>query len=74
MAIEKTNLGTKFILAVETGVTAGGASAYSQRSIAHVHPSLSDEDALDIGTAVAALQSYPLGTVTRQDTAVLTRA
>ncbi len=71
MAAIKTNESTKLVLAVETGTAAGGAPIYGQRSLTHIRPSLSDTDALAVGTAVAGLQAYPLGKVTRHDTAIL---
>ena len=71
MAAVKTNESTKLVLSVETGASAGGAPIYGQRSLSHIRPSLSDTDALAVGTAVAGLQIYPLSKVTRHDKAVL---
>ena len=73
MAIVKQDQSTKLLLSVETGLTADGAAAYSQRTIRSVNPALSDENAYDVATAVGALQTYPLNGVARQDTAMLIR-
>lgn len=67
----KANETTKLVLKVETGVNAKGAAVYSQRTIGNINPALSDADMLDIGNAIAGLQSCPLGGVVRQDSANL---
>lgn len=74
MAAVKTNETTKLILAVETGTTAGGVPVYGKRSFADIRPSISDDDVLSVGTALAELQTRTLGKVMRQDTAVLVEA
>ena len=43
----------------------------SSRSFNNINPRLSDEDMLSVGTAMANLQTMPLGQVLRTDTAVL---
>ena len=73
MATVKKDKSSKLLLSVETGVTANGAPAYSQRTIRSVNPALSDENAFDLATAVGALQTHPLNGVARQDTAFLIR-
>ena len=44
---------------------------YSSRSFNNINTQLSDEDMLSVGTAMANLQTMPLGQVLRTDTAVL---
>lgn len=44
---------------------------YSSRSFNNINTHLSDEDMLSVGTAMASLQTMPLGQVLRTDTAVL---
>ena len=72
MAAVKTEAATKLILKVETGLTASGAAAYSQRTFGDINPELGTQDAYEVAAALAALQTYPLGAIIRQDSAVLT--
>lgn len=44
---------------------------YSTRSFKDINTELSDEDMLSVGTAMAGLQTMPLGQVLRTDTAEL---
>ena len=74
MAVTKTMKSTKLILAVESGMAADGSAVYTQSSIRNVNPAIADEDAYDVASAVGTLQSYPVGDVSRQDVAVLSRA
>ena len=74
MAATKNDAASKLILKVEIGKTAAGQPSYSQRTFANLNPALSDEDVLAIGSALAGLQSYPLGSVNRQDTAKIVEA
>ena len=62
---------SKIILKVENGTGKGGATVYAQRTFQHISPALTDDDAYAIGTALAGLQSHPLGDVSRTDTASL---
>lgn len=63
----KTNTETKLIIKVQTGTTTEGKATYIQRNFENVNPSLSEDNALDIGKKLAELQKYPLGSVQRQD-------
>ena len=58
MAVKRMEAGTKLILQVETGVNAKGAATYSLRTFANINPELADADALQIGTALGALQKH----------------
>ena len=71
MAVKRQDAGSKLILQVETGVNAKGAATYSQRTFAHINPELADEDALQIGKALGALQKHTVRSVHRQDAAQL---
>ena len=50
-----------------------GSAQYSRRTIQHVNPALSDENAYDVAEAVGNLQVYPVNGISRQDTATLVR-
>lgn len=67
----KANESTKLILKVETGVSASGQPAYSQRTFGNINPLTGNDDLFAIGTALAGLQSCPLGSINRQDAAAL---
>ena len=63
----KQNSETDMILKVQTGVSEDESPTYSRRTIGNINPSLTDDDFLAVGTAVAGLQKYTLGTVIRED-------
>ena len=73
MAVTKSEQSAKLVLAVEVGTTASGAAKYAQRSISKMNPAISDGDMFDIGEGIGTLQVYPVGSIIRQDTAVLVR-
>ena len=73
MATTKSKQATKLVLAVEVGLTASGAAKYAQRSFSKLNPAISDSDMLEIGEGIGTLQVFPVGSVIRQDTAVLVR-
>ena len=73
MATIKQKESTKLFLEVETGVAADGSATYSRRTIQHVNPALSDDNAYDLAAAIGALQVYPVNGVSRQDTVTLVR-
>lgn len=65
----KQNSETDMILKVQTGVSEDESPTYSRRTIGNINPSLTDDDFLAVGTAVAGLQKYTLDTVVREDSA-----
>lgn len=65
----KQNSETDMILKVQTGVSEDESPTYSRRTIGNINPSLTDDDFLAVGTAVAGLQKYTLDTVIREDSA-----
>ena len=71
MAVAKIDKSTTIRMRVFTGAAADGRETYANRSITSINPELSDEDAMDIGTATAALLADPLHNVIREDTAEL---
>ena len=73
MAITKNAQNTKLFLSVESGTAADGSATYSRRTIQHVNPALSDDNAYDLAAAIGALQVYPVNGVSRQDTVTLVR-
>ncbi len=73
MAITKNAQNTKLFLSVESGTAADGSAVYSRRTIQHVNPALSNENAYDVAEAIGALQAYPVNSIARQDTATLVR-
>ena len=58
-------------LKLVSGQDAKDNPKYSTRSFKDINTQLSDEDMLSVGTAMANLQTMPLGQVLRTDTAVL---
>ena len=58
-------------LKLVSGQDAKDNPKYSSRSFKDINTQLSDEDMLSVGTAMAGLQTMPLGQVLRTDTAVL---
>ena len=73
MAVKKEQT-AKLVLKVQTGTGSNGVAVYNQRSFAHISPSVSDDDLLDIAQALGALQMYPVGAISRQDAAELAKA
>lgn len=65
----KQNSETDMVLKVQTGVSEDESPTYSRRTIGNINPSLTDDDFLAVGTAVAGLQKYTLDTVVREDSA-----
>lgn len=58
-------------LKLVSGQDAKDNPKYSTRSFKDINTEVSDEDMLSVGTAMAGLQTMPLGQVLRTDTAVL---
>lgn len=58
-------------LKLVSGQDAKDNPKYSTRSFKDVNTELSDEDMLSVGTAMAGLQTMPLGKVLRTDTTEL---
>ena len=58
-------------LKLVSGKDAKDNPKYSSRSFNNINTQLSDEDMLSVGTAMAGLQTMPLGQVLRTDTTEL---
>lgn len=71
MAVVETGKATKMILKVATGTSSSGQTIYSNRTISNVSPNVASATIFSIGTSLAALQSHALGSIARQDTAIL---
>lgn len=71
MAVAKADETTKLILKVEAGIGASGQMTYKERGFANFNPILTDEDMFAIGTAIGALSAQNVGSINRQDKAVL---
>lgn len=59
-------------LKLENGTNEKGEKAYTSRSWKNVSKDVSDDDFLDIGNSLAAMQTMPLAEVIRIDTDELT--
>ena len=70
----KNNASTKLVLKVKTGTDEKGKALYSQRTFQHISPELSTDEAYALGAALGNLQKYPVESVARTDSAVLTEA
>ena len=69
--MEKEIAASTMKLKLVSGKDAKDNPKYSSRSFNNINTQLSDEDMLSVGTAMAGLQTMPLGQVLRTDTAVL---
>lgn len=73
MAVTATPISSTISLKVEVGTTASGATKYGSRSISYINPSLSNENALDAGEAIGALQTHTVAGITRTNKVDLVR-
>lgn len=71
MAVTRKDKTTSILIVVETGTDAKGLPTYSTRVISGVNPAITDDDAFEIGKALAALQKHTLGKIERNDKAKL---
>lgn len=71
MAAQKTDLATRLSISVVTGLKPDGTSTTATRTVGNINPELTDDDMLDIGTDLGALQKYEVAAVKRIDSAVL---
>lgn len=74
MAVTKTSQSAKLIIKVQTKTNANGDAVYAQRSISNLNPAVVDSDVYTVGSAIGALQKYPVEVVSRQDLASLANA
>lgn len=66
MAVISSQTDSVMVLEVQTGLTPTGAPILSSRSI-NVKAATTDQDILDVATAMQALSEYPLISVQRED-------
>ena len=71
MAAKKETQSTKLVLRVVTGVATSGKAITASRTYSAVNPAITDDDLLDVGTKLGALQSHDVQTISRVDTATL---
>ncbi|MBR2214293.1 MAG: DUF1659 domain-containing protein [Selenomonadaceae bacterium] len=70
MAVRR-NAASRLTLKVITAVDEGGAATLASRSVAHLNPTLTDEEVRLLGVDIAGLQQYELDSVSRTDSAEL---
>lgn len=71
MAVNKVPSNSVLVLEFRVGVDADGDPVYRNRSLSNVKPAATDQDLFDVATALAALQEYPLNSISRTDRAQL---
>ena len=74
MAAKKETQSTKLVLKVVTGTSSSGKAITSSRTFSAVNPAATDDDMLDVGAALGALQAHDVQTISRVDTATLVAA
>ena len=74
MAAVRQSTTTALKLYVENGVGKNGNPTYAIRTVPSIAGDLPDDDALDIGQSLVALQTHTLGSVKRVDTVTLAEA
>ena len=71
MAAQKESQSAKLIVNVVTGTASSGKAITKARTFSMVNPAVSDDDMLDAGAKLGALQSHDVSTIKRVDTATL---
>ena len=71
MATQRTNITTSLKIRVESGTTDAGTIKYAARTISSINPDISDDDLLEVGQGLAAMQSNDVGDIKRSDIATL---
>lgn len=71
MAINKVPDNSVLRLELRVGVNTSGNPVYRNRSLNNVKSTATDQDLFDVATALAALQEYPLNSISRVDGAQL---
>ena len=74
MAAKKETQSAKLIIDVVTGTSSSGKSITKARTFSAVNPAATDDDMLDVGAALGALQAHDVKTIKRVDTATLVDA
>ena len=74
MAAKKETQSAKLIIDVVTGTSSSGKSITKARTFSAVNPAATDDDMLDIGAKLGALQAHDVSTIKRVDTATLVDA
>lgn len=71
MAVIKQPQASRLDIKVENGIGASGQTLYKTRIIKNLKTSATDDDVYAVGSALAALQSHPVESVSRVDDAIL---
>ncbi len=71
MAVIKQPQTSRLDIKVENGIGAAGQTLYKTRIIKNLKTSATDEDVYAVGSALAALQSHSVESVSRVDDAIL---
>ncbi|MCR4420408.1 MAG: DUF1659 domain-containing protein [Clostridia bacterium] len=66
MPVSATPVDSTLVVLVQTGTDGEGNPVYRSLRYASLKPSATDQDAYDVGAAVAGLVAYPLAEVRRQ--------
>lgn len=74
MAVSQRKSACAVLFTVEVGTTPAGGAKFATRSFSRVNPNITDEDAYDVASGLAALQSYPVGDIARRNTVILVNA
>ena len=67
MAVSRVPQGSRMIITIENGVTAGGLPKYFQRTYKSVKASAVDADVYAVAQGMANLQKYPITGISRTD-------
>lgn len=67
----RTDMATKLTLKVATGQSASGSPTYSNRNVANIETTATDNDIYGFGVAYGNLQAHAVGKIIRTDTATL---
>jgi len=74
MAVSKVPQGSRMIITIENGVTAGGLPKYFQRTYKNVKAGAVDADVYAVAQGMGNLQKYPVTEISRTDEGNLVNA
>jgi len=67
MAVSRVPQGSRMVITIENGVSAGGLPKYIQRTYKSVKASAVDADVYVVAQGMANLQKYPITGISRMD-------
>ncbi|RGJ93367.1 DUF1659 domain-containing protein [Megamonas funiformis] len=68
MAVVEKDKTVQILYKVQTGTTSAGKPSYSTRTVSDINPTITAENAFNIGTAIAGLQKYTVAGVYLRNT------